>query len=167
MNYRNQRARAFTLIELLVVIAIIGLLASIILASLGGSRSKARDGRRVSDIKQIQLALSLYYDNVGSYPVCSPPCSGVAFATALGTNVLSPAYITVLPADPSNSGTLVYSYASTVNTPASGPCNTAGGCYGYVMQTVLENANSNASNGLNGTFATLVCNTTTNYCVAP
>ena len=59
----------FTLIELLVVIAIIGILSSTVLASLNSARSKARDTRRKADMKQLQLALELYYDSNGSYPV--------------------------------------------------------------------------------------------------
>lgn len=58
----------FTLIELLVVIAIISLLSSVVLASLNSTRKKARDARRLSDMKQIQTALALYYDVNNNYP---------------------------------------------------------------------------------------------------
>ncbi len=60
--------KGFTLIELLVVIAIIGILSSVVLASLNSARQKSRDARRVSDVKQLQLASELYYDTEGAYP---------------------------------------------------------------------------------------------------
>lgn len=58
----------FTLIELLVVIAIIGLLSSVVLASLNTAREKSRDARRLADIRQLQIALEFYYDENGAYP---------------------------------------------------------------------------------------------------
>jgi prepilin-type N-terminal cleavage/methylation domain-containing protein len=59
----------FTLIELLVVVAIISLLSSIVFASLNTARAKARDARRLSDARQIQLAIQLYYDKTGGMPI--------------------------------------------------------------------------------------------------
>lgn len=59
----------FTLIELLIVIAIIGLLSSVVLASLNSARKKARDTRRISDFKQISLTLEMFYDKTGFYPI--------------------------------------------------------------------------------------------------
>lgn len=65
----KKMSSGFTLIELLVVIAIIGILSSVVLASLNGARKKGRDARRLSDIKQLETALELYYDdNKNSYP---------------------------------------------------------------------------------------------------
>ena len=61
----RHRSKGFTLIELLVVIAIIGILASIITGSLASARARGRDAKRVADIKNIELALKLYYaDNL-------------------------------------------------------------------------------------------------------
>jgi len=62
-----KRKKGFTLIELLVVISIIGLLSSVVLASLSGTRKKARDAVRKSDLKQLQLALNLYLSNHDNY----------------------------------------------------------------------------------------------------
>src|SRR3989338_10384381 len=57
------RKRGFTLIELLVVIAIIGLLASIVVVSLSGSRAGARDAKRISDLRGLQQAMELCFIN--------------------------------------------------------------------------------------------------------
>lgn len=65
--------KGFTLVELLVVIAIIGLLSTLAVVALGSARSKARDARRISDIKQIQTALELYFADQGAYPVAATP----------------------------------------------------------------------------------------------
>ena len=75
MKNIKKNSKGFTLIELLVVVAIIGLLSSVVLASLNTARGKARDAKRFSDFHQIQLALELYYDKYGTYPVSTPVCN--------------------------------------------------------------------------------------------
>lgn len=51
--FATLRGRGFTLVELLVVIAVIGVLSSIILVGFSGSRAKARDAKRISDLQNI------------------------------------------------------------------------------------------------------------------
>jgi len=65
------QSRGFTLIELLVVVAIIGLLSSLVLASLSDAQLKGRDARRLSDVNEINHALELYYTDHGQYPPIS------------------------------------------------------------------------------------------------
>ncbi len=60
-------SKGFTLIELLVVIAIIGLLSSIVFASLNTARQKGRDARRKSDMVQFTKANELLYDSTNAY----------------------------------------------------------------------------------------------------
>ena len=62
-----RRNESFTLIELLVVIAIIGLLASIVLVSLGGARNRAKDARIVAEMSQIRAAAEMVYSSDGDY----------------------------------------------------------------------------------------------------
>ncbi len=70
----SKRKRAgFTLIELLVVIAIIGMLASVVMISLNSARSKARWAKMLTDFKQLNTAMELFYNKYGYYPCDVPP----------------------------------------------------------------------------------------------
>jgi prepilin-type N-terminal cleavage/methylation domain-containing protein/uncharacterized protein (TIGR02145 family) len=97
--------KAFTLIELLVVIAIIALLSTLSVVALSNTRVKARDVRRLSDIKTITTGLEMYYNDFGSYPSAPIPLgtpitnlcfSDIGITSTCGTSV----YSGKLPGDP-------------------------------------------------------------------
>jgi prepilin-type N-terminal cleavage/methylation domain-containing protein len=135
--------RAFTLIELLVVISIIGLLSTIATVSLSGSRSKGRDAKRISDLRQIQTALEMYRDNDanGNYPPCNP-CSTTGYGTDFTTIGIKTTYMATIPKDPINvSGEYGYYYATQYKKTGDCTFSNPGSNVDYIMATRLENAN--------------------------
>lgn len=120
MNFGNSRPpikfqeQGFTLIELLVVISIIGLLASVVLVSLNGARKKARETKRLADIRQLQTALELYYNDNNAYP--GDP--GYAFTDTTNSVITGPTqalapYLSKIPNDPSYPPWSSYYYVGT------------------------------------------------------
>ena len=109
--FKLNKEKGFTLIELLVVIAIIGILSSVVLASMNTARKKARDARRLSDGKSIVTALELCYDS--KYP----NGAGGELSTELAELVTNKC-ISKLPNDPAGTGTNNYRYGAT--TPVNG-----------------------------------------------
>ncbi len=117
-QYYSHQTKGFTLIELLVVIAIIGLLSSVVLASLNTARVKARDVRRQADVRQLVNVIQQYIDdNNANFPTTAGCLNGWCClgrgdagtcwagqyhgSTALD-NSLSSKYISKLPNDPLN-----------------------------------------------------------------
>jgi len=139
--------RGFTLIELLVVIAIIGILSSVVLASLGTARSKARDATRISDLKNIQLALELYYDSAQVYPANTDTvANSVNFPASAAGNVtfkLAPTYIPNIPKDPQDAARVAATrYRYVGSDAANAECIAAAGCASYVLGATLEQTNN-------------------------
>ena len=92
--------RGFTLIELLVVIAIIGILASVVLASLNTARDKGNAAKISSQISGTRAAADIYFSSNGnSYSIADNDC---AIASTLFTDTVSGmANLSVVTAYPS------------------------------------------------------------------
>ena len=132
-------ARGFTLVELLITISIIAVLSTVAITVYSMAHKNARDGKRIGDIKQIQLALEQYYAANKAYPQpascplgsggCSiPPYDGTVFNDLksyyqAGTN----------PRDPLATGS--YNYVYYINNTT---CTTPK----YVLCATLENSSS-------------------------
>lgn len=109
---RPNASRGFTLIELLVVISIIGLLSSIVMASLNAARAQARDARRQADIRQVYSALELYFLDYNEYPstggldavYMDPGCDTAGASDTISENwvpgLVESGYMPALPKDP-------------------------------------------------------------------
>lgn len=82
-------ARAFTLIELLVVIAIIGILASVVLASLNSARTKGKDASVKSDVDTIATQAALYNSDNGTYGTAVGNCTAGLYSDATVQSALS------------------------------------------------------------------------------
>ncbi len=147
--------KGFTLIELLVVIAIIGLLSSVVLASLNSSRIKARDARRISDLHQIQLALELYK---ADSPTSDYPVIGYwVYSTDSSWNTLQQAlqlYMPNLPKDPINNGPWPWGDGESYYSYAYG--NNGAPDKHYDLVAHLEDKSSSLRCGVRGTIFHLV-----------
>ena len=106
---KNFWEKGFTLIELMVVVGIISILSVIVYASFGDAKSQSRDKVLMNDLKEVQVALSLYKAQNGKYPEsgCSndvtafvgPNPNGSVLACSNYIKDLVPEYIEVLPTD--------------------------------------------------------------------
>ncbi len=115
---KNMNKKGFTLIELLVVIAIIGLLSTLAVVALGNARQKARDARRLSDLKQLQTALELYYTDQTAYPTGSGVTLGDSThaclnASGFGATGCANPYMGQVPTDPLTTASYTYTAASS------------------------------------------------------
>ena len=151
---KNILRKGFTLIELLVVIAIISILAAIIMASLSTARAKGRDAKRVSDIKQIQLGLELYYDACGNYPLSIYDTTGnVCGSISSGQGLVAGSFIPNVPTDPSDTASCgtgaessCYIYVAIASTAGLCAGNTGSPPISYHLGATLETSNTALQN---------------------
>ena len=110
--------KGFTLIELIIALAIIGVLATVVLASLNISRENARDDKRIADLKEIQIGLAQYDEHYSVYPsaplISNAPKSFSNFiiggAGSIPVDPLSGQAYFYTPYAPATSGSINISY---------------------------------------------------------
>lgn len=142
MRKLKNKQKGFTLIELLVVIAIIGILSTLAVVSLGGARERARDAKRLSDMRNTQTALELYFTDNNAYPVATVESSKEKDCLATtppgwyeGTACAGLETFITVPSDP---GTYDYMYKTTDATGTT-----------YRINFTLENAVGDLQSGAN------------------
>ena len=150
------KKKGFTLIELLVVIAIIGLLSTLAVVSLGSARQKARDTKRIAEVKALQTAIEMYKSDPNNADLPAG-ISGSASWSNVGT-----ALTQYLPTMPAPADTYLYTICTTTN---KGEYYVATALEGAPQQTSFTGTVSGGSciNSKNGT-ANPTCSGN-NYCV--
>ena len=140
-------ARGFTLVELMIVIAIITLLTALIMVDFVQTRGSARDGKRISDLAQIQLTLEQYFDRCGQYPktLSLTAADGCPSGVTLGS------YVNKIPVPPGSSlNQTAYDYMPM--DPGNKAFTGSPVPVDYLLHVTLEYPNPTVANGLSETF---------------
>ena len=146
--------KGFSLIELMVVIAIIALLTALITSNFAQSKAKSRDGKRISDLAQIQLSLELFFDRCNGYPTSLdiaqtlPSCPN----DQNGTQINLGYFISKIPTDISTNASYDYAVTNGVD---------------YILGTQLEKDNATLQDSATGTLLGHTCGQDKYYCVKP
>ncbi|MDD2483190.1 MAG: type II secretion system protein [Candidatus Shapirobacteria bacterium] len=133
---KNKKNKGFTLFELLVSISIIGILTALASVAFSGAQKKARDARRLEDVKNIQTAAEQYYSQSPTYSYPATYVAGNTWTPVAGGTAVLESY----PNDPKGAAYGSYACASGAT------CNTTGYCICALME---NSANANATGACN------------------
>lgn len=104
--------KGFTLIELLVTISIIGIILGIVSVGFSNAQKNTRDSKRKGDLAAIQKSVEQCYVLETEYP--AEVVSGLSLSCGSQTTM------TMVPSDPKDTGSFVYTY--TVSADSSSYC---------------------------------------------
>jgi len=159
------KRKGFTLVELLVVGIVVGLLIVSALMVLGSARQKARDAKRLVDVRELRSSLQSYFNDRDAYPTgtnlmlgagkdcgTGTTCTAISSTNGIASTAAGTIYMTTINSDPSapvaakctsNSGSVCnYSY-SVVNVGTGAVAD------GYEIYFFLEAPIGGLANGLN------------------
>lgn len=134
-----KKTKGFTLIELLVVIAIIGILSSVVLASLNTARSKGTDAAIKSNLANARAQAELFYDaNGNTYMVTAGSATDVCnILGSVGSPAVKGVYSNVLAAATASGLSAVNTTFGTAGTSATATCHSQAS--GWAAEVPLKN----------------------------
>lgn len=140
----------FTIVELLVVIVVIGVLAAITIVSYSGIQTRAKDSRRVGDMKTIVKELELYKVQNAFYPSSSNNGPGGWESSSINPNQFLQSLKTgnlasSVPVDPVNNSTSI-EYRYYRYSAGEAGCDASRGAF-YVLGVIdMESSSGAAAN---------------------
>ncbi len=144
----NRKIRGFTLIELLVVIAIIGILSSVVLASLNTARGKGSDAAVKGAMDSLKAQAALYYDGNGNQSYDVVAGSNVCNST---TGMWTDAQVKAIVANViSNAGTTVSCVSSSTTYAMFAQLKGGSGTGYWCVDSTGMSTGSNSFNASNG-----------------
>ncbi len=154
--------KGFTLIELIIVVSIISVLVALGTSIYASAQRSSRDGKRKTDLANIQAALEQYRSNNNSYPaslIIKPDCTSSNGAISDVSNT----YMTVIPKDPYCQ---LYQYQYSAKDTGGSTCVAPTPCVDYTVSTYLESSRTGCSSPPNCSYS-LTPPVSCNYCQGP